>query len=96
MQYEWAHPGRLVVCIHRAWTEPALPGEVFPKYQRVYTIREVMKGEGEELFLTFEELRNPAVRGIYWSPKEARFHISRFRPVNTQIIDKLLTAKEFA
>lgn len=74
--------GQMVVCVKRGpWT-----GQwgTNPTYRSVYTIRETQVGPDGDLYLRFEEIRNPkcplcGIEPAYWS--------RRFRPVKTTNID---------
>lgn len=95
MQYEWAQPGRLVVCIDgaRHTDRPDVPGEIMPTKGIIYTVRDVTKYArvGIRLVELVNEPRRYA-EGVL----EVSFGLNRFRPVNTQIIDALLKVEENA
>lgn len=92
MQYEWAQPGRLVVCVDGSRKPDRVSpyDEVFPEKGRVYTLRTV-----GEIGVRLVEIRNRPQKYIE-GVMEPAFNIRRFRPVNTQIIDNLLKVEENA
>lgn len=85
MSWEF-RPGMKVVCIKRGeWLGPF--GEMrleneYPVYRGIYTIRDVSICSADgEVYLRFEELRNPQVEPDFDGEIEARFWAAQFRPL---------------
>lgn len=99
MQYEWAQPGRLVVCVDGSlrtgwlaanWPEIVWTTRVEVVRGTVYTVRSTaVHPVTREVCIKLEEIPDRPC-------KDSGYAVSRFRPVNTQIIDALLKVEENA
>ena len=67
--------GDMVVCVDDKYNDTPYPGEVFPREDEIYTVREVVDGG-----LRLEEIRNPKYFHIEGFT-ESTFLISRFRKI---------------
>lgn len=99
MQFPWAVPGTVVVCIKdKPWfgrarngmRVPPRPGDVLPKFMQQYTIREIGLTQRGDVGLLFQEFQNPPTRR---TGREPLFPAKFFRPLEI-LTDEIVTEEK--
>jgi hypothetical protein len=95
--------GQKVVCVNDNWSYPETEGELYPRKDVIYTIRNIEQGLSlpQYVFLRFNELKNP-VKQFKVRKCEVSFVETNFRPLEEnktdisvfkRIVDKLPSDK---